>query len=317
MTHVRTVTLLLETSLPEQALRHAAGLPAHLQLVSTADILADPRLLEQVEIIYGWVQPDWWPHLTRLHWVQTHSAGVDGLLTPEGSAHPAVFTNVHIHGAPITEHLFGMLLMLARQLHTAYRLQLAHEWLPPAHVEVLTGKTLGILGAGTIGRSVAALGKAFGMQVVGLRRSPAPAPPFDRLYAPEQLPDMLPWCDYLMVTLPLTPETRHIIGAPELARMKPTALLFNVGRGPLIDTAALVAALAAGQLGGAGLDVVEPEPLPPDHPLWGMPNVLITAHYAGAQPHYAELAASTFLDNLQRYLSGQPLVNVVDKRVGY
>ena len=137
------------------------------------------------------------------------------------------------------------------------------------------------------------------------------------MIGPERLAEALPEADFIVLTVPLTPDTRHMIGERELRLMKPTALIVNIGRGGTIDEAALIRALAEGWIAGAGLDVFEKEPLPPDSPLWRMENVIITAHYAGATPHYSERALAIFLDNLRRYKTGEPLRNVVDKTLGY
>ena len=137
------------------------------------------------------------------------------------------------------------------------------------------------------------------------------------MIGPERLAEALPEADFVVLTVPLTPDTRHMIGERELRLMKPTALIVNIGRGGTIDEAALIRALAEGWIAGAGLDVFEKEPLPTDSPLWGMENVIITAHYAGATPHYNERALAIFLDNLRRYKAGEPLRNVVDKTLGY
>ena len=311
------ITILLDEPLPEDFLARARALSPRVRFLTGADLAGDPAVLGTVEIIYGWVQPEWWARATALRWVQAMSSGVERMLIPAGRAHPAILTNVHIHAEPIAEHLFGLLLALTRKLQLAYTLQQAHTWQVPALIDVLAEKTLGILGLGAIGSRAAQVGRAFGMRILALRHTAHPSPLAEAIYTTEQLPVMLPQCDVLMLTLPLTAETYHIIGAAELALLKPSALLLNIGRGALVDTDALVDALRSGHLGGAGLDVVDPEPLPPDHPLWALPNTLITAHYAGAHPTYAKRAATIFLDNLQRYLAGQPLVNQVDKSVGY
>jgi phosphoglycerate dehydrogenase-like enzyme len=156
------------------------------------------------------------------------------------------------------------------------------------------------------------------MRVIGVRRNPRePVPGVERIVGPDRLLEVLPLADFVVLTIPLTPETRHLIGEPQLRAMKPTAYLFNIGRGGTIDEVALIRGLREGWIAGAGLDVFAKEPLPADSPLWRMENVLITAHYAGATPHYNERAMAIFLDNLRRYRAGAPLRNVVDKSLGY
>jgi phosphoglycerate dehydrogenase-like enzyme len=137
------------------------------------------------------------------------------------------------------------------------------------------------------------------------------------MYAPAQLPELLPEADFVVLTIPLTAETKHLIGEREFQLMKPSAYLINIGRGGTVDEAALIDALRSGRLAGAGLDVTEQEPLPADSPLWDLENVIITAHYAGATPHYDERALPIFLENLRRYVADEPLINVVDKTLGY
>jgi len=184
-------------------------------------------------------------------------------------------------------------------------------------VGLLWGKTLGVLGVGAIGGHSAEVGKAFGMRVVGLRRGGGAHPAVERMYAPGERADFLAECDVVLNTLPLTDATRGFLGRAEFAALRPGAVLVNTGRGGTVDTDALLDALRSGRLGAALLDVTDPEPLPPDHPLWTTENVTLTPHYSGSRPDYDERAEAIFLDNLRRYLAGQPLVNVVDKREGY
>jgi len=302
--------------LSPEILQAAQALSPRLHFLSAEAVKNDPSLLEQAEIIYGHFPVAWLERAPRVRWVQSASAGVDKLLQV-GAARQVIITNVHIHAEPITEQLFGMLLMLVRRLNVAYRQQVEHQWASIGQPGVLQGMALGVVGAGAIGRRVAELGVAFGMRVLGMRTHAGPLPPFAAMFTPEQKAEMFAQCDVLMLTLPLTPQTVGFIGAQEFVLMKPGTLLFNIGRGRLIDTNALLNALHDGTLGGAGLDVTEPEPLPPDHPLWQEPNVVITPHYAGLHPGYADHAAAVFLDNLRRYLAGEPLRNVVDKDAGY
>ena len=180
------------------------------------------------------------------------------------------------------------------------------------------GKTMLLVGVGAIGRRTAHLAAAFGMRVWGIRRNPGRAVEgVERMGDMSRLHDWLPEADFVVLTAPLTPETRHMFDEAALRRMKPTAYLVNIGRGGTVDEAALVRGLQEGWLTGAGLDVFEQEPLPADSPLWKMPNVIITAHYSGATPEYHHRAMAIFLDNLRRYVQGEELRNVVDKRLGY
>jgi phosphoglycerate dehydrogenase-like enzyme len=310
--------ILLAFDLPPDLRAQAKALAPAAQFYGRADLEAHPELLGELEIVYGHLASADFPRARRLKWLQTAGAGVDRLLTPEVRAHPALLTNVHIHGEGIAEHLFGLLLMLTRGLHAAGRKQAEHVWgLGRAYDQTLPGQTLGVLGLGAIGQRAAELGVAFGMRVLGLRRHARPSPPVERVYLPGERLEMLAACDVVMNTLPLTDETRHFLGREEFAALPPGALVFNIGRGGTIDTQALVAALRSGHLGGAGLDVTDPEPLPPAHPLWDLENVIITPHCSGANRDYAQRAGAVFLDNLGRYLAGQPLVNLIDRQAGY
>jgi phosphoglycerate dehydrogenase-like enzyme len=279
----------------------------------------DPALIERIDIVFGRLPAEAFARAGRLKWIHTPAAGADWAQRDPARSHPAVVTNSHIHAAAIAEHLFGLLLMLVHGLHDAHRRQLAATWTkrPEAAPDVLAGKTLGVVGLGAIGRRCAELGAAFGMHVVGVRRSPRPTPPAEAVYGPGELCQALARCQVVMVVLPSTAETAGLIGRRELAALPAGAYLLNAGRGKTVDTDALVDALASGHLAGAGLDVVDPEPLPPGHALWRMPNVLITPHTSGLHRTYVAEATAVFLDNLRRLLASQPMVGLVDKTLGY
>jgi phosphoglycerate dehydrogenase-like enzyme len=317
MSNESLTILLARDAIPPGLLAKIRALSPRIEIIYSDELPDHAELLERVEVSFGNIPRELWTRARRLRWMQMMGAGVDGVLTAEVKAHPVVITNAHLHAEPIAEQLFGMLLMLVRRLHEAYRLQQEQHWGGIRELEVLPGKTLGLVGVGTIGRRTAEIANAFGLHVLGMRQSSAPAPHVDEMFSPTGKADMFPRCDYLMLTIPLTPQTHHFIGATELALLPPHACLFNIGRGKVVDTDALVAALREGRLAGAGLDVTDPEPLPAGHPLWTLPNVIITPHNAGLHPNYAEHAGRLFLDNLRRYLTGDPLVNVVDKDEGY
>ncbi|MBI3743985.1 MAG: D-2-hydroxyacid dehydrogenase [Chloroflexi bacterium] len=185
--------------------------------------------------------------------------------------------------------------------------------------ESLSGKTLGVVGYGRIGSETARMCKPFGMRVLASRRTPSAetTPHVDKMYRADQLHEMLPQCDYIVVAVASTAETRHLIGEREIAMMKKNAFFVNVARGDVVDEAALTRALKEGRIAGAGLDVFQQEPLPPESPLWEMPNVIVTPHTSGAIVDYATNAAKFFAENLKRFANGQPLMNVVDKQKGY
>jgi len=292
-----------------------------IEVVTAEQLKEQPGLLGELEIVYGGLGREQLPRAGKLRWLQTGGAGVNGLLTPELRASEVVLTNASgIHAEPIAEHMFGMLLMRTRRLAEAWDQQKTREWRGYAfgeNVGMLAGMTLGVLGVGAIGGHSARVGKGFGMRVIGLRRTGAPHPDVERMYSQDERLEFFRESDVVMNSLPLTEGTRHAMGWDEFAVMKPAAIVINTGRGGTIHTDALVAALREGRLGAALLDVTDPEPLPEDHPLWTMENVFITPHYSGAHPGYWERADRIFLENLRRYLAGEELVNVVDKREGY
>ncbi len=280
-------------------------------LLGLAPESIDPAALEQIQSL----APD-------LRLVVTSGAGADWLLRyPQAADRDFVLTNASgVHAIPISEHIIGMLLMFARRLHRAVRAQARQEWWRPQETELfeLEGKTMLLIGVGAIGARTAALASALGMRVEGIRRNPDRAVAgVAAMYAPDQLRERLPHADVVVLTVPLNQATQGLIGADELRAMKPTAYLVNIGRGGTVDEQALVQALTERRIAGAGLDVFAEEPLPATSPLWTMEQVIITAHYAGLNPHYDERAMAIFLDNLRRYRAGAPLRNVVDKRAGY
>jgi len=281
------------------------------------------RILDDVEIAVGGFPRDLLPKAHSLRWLQQWGAGADWLLKhPEAAGMDFVLTNASgVHSIPISEHIFAFLFAFARRLPDAIRSQEKHQWLRPASAQQLfelAGKTMVLVGVGAIGERTARVAKALGMRVLGVRRTPGKTlPGVEAMVGPQQLHAVLPEADFVVLTIPLTAETRNMIGEAELRLMKSTAYIVNIGRGGTIDEAALVRALHDGSVAGAGLDVFASEPLPEDSPLWCMDNVIVTAHYAGSTPHYNARALEIFLDNLKRYRAGEPLRNVVDKNLGY
>ncbi len=275
------------------------------------------RRLSTAEVIFGPnnVPPEIVLTLPALRWLQVTTAGVDrmagqGLL---GAGFTVTKAN-GLAGPAIAEYVIGVILMLAKGLHTSIRDQAAEEW-KFRFTSELTGKTIGIVGMGAIGTETARRAAAFGMRIIGTRRRPSSDEP--GTWGHDQLPRLLAESDYVVLCMPLTEETRGLIGAPELALMKPTASLINVARGPVIDQDALVRALDDGTIAAAALDVCDPEPLPAGHPLWSRPNVILTPHISGAVEGYGHRAAAIFIDNLRRYAAGEPLSNVVDPDLSY
>jgi phosphoglycerate dehydrogenase-like enzyme len=265
------------------------------------------------------------PSLTRLRWVQVPAAGVGHVLSPEVIASPIVLTSARgVRARAIAEHVLGVTIALARQLHVALRRQAAHTWAldeleTSGRISTLHGRNMGIVGLGSIGTEVARLASAIGMGVQGIRRRPnAPVPPFvDRVLPPEQLTTLLGDSDVVVLAAPLTRDTEQLIDARALASFKPGALLVNIGRGGLVDDRALVTALDSGALGGAALDVFTTEPLPADSPYWDLPNVIVTPHVSGAMADYWTPLVRLFAENIRRFERGDALLNVVDKEAGY
>lgn len=253
---------------------------------------------------------------TSARWVSTHAAGVDhypfDLLTQRGP----LFTNgAGVNAPPIAEFAVLCVLSAAKSLPYFLDRSQRHAWpdkRPPAME--LDGSRALVIGYGEIGRGVGERLRGLGVCVTGVRRQPSEDP---QMLGPEEWRERLADFDWVLITAALTAHTRHMFGAAEFARMRPSAWVFNFSRGALVDHAALADALRAGQLRGAYLDVTEPEPLPSDHTLWGIPNVFITGHSAGRSPRSHERYATLFLENLARYQRGEPLTNLVDYQAGY
>jgi phosphoglycerate dehydrogenase-like enzyme len=252
--------------------------------------------------------------LPSLRLIQTHGTGVDGLLTPRLIASDAVLCNAApLHTRPMAETVMALMLAAAKRIPFHVRNQLAHEWRRTAKDE-LHGSTVGIVGFGRIGSEVARLCAAFGMRVLGVRRSPASASAgAQRVVGVEGLDAVLAESDWVVLALPLTAATAGIIGRRQLEAMKAGACLINVARGDVVDEPALVERLASGKLAFACLDTFQVEPLPREHPLWSLPNVLVTPHNSASSPHMEERVVALFLDNLDRLAKGEPFINEVDK----
>ena len=252
-----------------------------------------------------------------VRWFHTTSAGVDSIL-PRTAPRGIVLTESGtVYRISMGEFVLAQMLFAAKRLGEHWNRFRAGTWKGLRHDE-LFGKTCGIVGLGPVGLGVAERAAAFGMRVIGCRRSGRPVENVTDVVPPEGLARLWRESDYLVLACPLTPETRRLVNAAALAEMKPAAVLINIARGALVDTDALVVALAAGRLGGAALDVTDPEPPPPDHALWRLPNVFLTPHNAAGETD-ALLARKMelFLDNLGRYLRGEALANLVDPARGY
>ncbi|HEX4352179.1 MAG TPA: D-2-hydroxyacid dehydrogenase, partial [Polyangiales bacterium] len=310
------------SEVPPDALTRVRSLAGDIAVVTSEDIQRDPAAANNAEVILTQAMPiDAITSNPNLRWIQTLGAGVEWLLKPEVQTRAElIVTNARgVHAQPIAEQVFGYILMFDRQMHVARPRQTQGRWDRPKMSQLLTlnGKTLGILGVGAIGERVAGIGKAFGMRVLGLRRGGGAVSGIDRIYKPEQLHELLRESDFIVNALPLTAATSRLIGAAEFEAMKKSAFLVNIGRGATIDTASMLRALQEKRIAGVGLDVTDPEPLPADHPLWQIEDAIITPHYAGGRADYGAQVSAIFVDNLERYLHGKPLINVVDKNAGY
>jgi phosphoglycerate dehydrogenase-like enzyme len=295
------------------------ALAPNARIVSTADIQADARLLPEIEVVLGRLPADLFAKAVNLKWVHTSWAGAEWLDNPEMQSAKFTVTNSRIHDEAISEHLFAMLLMLTRRLNTAFLNQQRRLWQHEreTRIEIIAGKTLCVVGLGVIGRRCAALGQAFNMRVIGIRHTPQPTPNVEAVYGAEQKLEALAQADVVILTLPFTAATNSFIGSAEFKAMRQGVYFLNAGRGKTVDTEALLAALRDGTVKGAGIDTVEPEPLPPAHPLWDQPNVIISPHVAGDHPNYVKNATAVFITNLRHYLAHEPLEFVVDKQRGY
>jgi D-2-hydroxyacid dehydrogenase (NADP+) len=330
-----SVKVLVLTAIGDELRRKMAALDSRLEVfdgTAVCDLVANfpvekndadsrrqfDEWLAQTEILYSFAPPaNLIARAPRLKWIHVPYAGVDRFLVPDIIASPVLLTNSRgIHGHQVSEAAFEFLLMLARhaRLHLQYQQEKKWQRSMPG---LLRGKTLGVLGVGVIGEQVARLGKAFGMRVVALEVRPIGRDLVDEVYPPEQLHEFLGRCDCVVVCLPLTPDTRGLLGEKEFRAMKPAAYFVNVARGPIVNEEALYQALRQGWIAGAGIDVFAAEPLPPGSPLWELPNIIIYPHIAGEREDYHRLAVDLFGKNLQRYLAGRELFNLIDKEKGY
>ena len=262
----------------------------------------------------------------NLRWIHAPTAAVHQLLFPELVGSDVVLTNAReVHGPVVAEHVMALIFALAKKIPQAARLQRKHVWGKSAiwndgpRPREVSGATLGLIGLGGIGRAVARMASALGMRVIAARECPEKERPqgVEAVYGPAEIDELLSQSDFVVVAAPLTEATRGLINADRLAAMRPDAYLINVGRGPHVDTAALVDALRNRRIAGAALDVFDQEPLPTESPLWDLENLLITPHTGSFTEKLWQRHYSVFSENLRRYLAHEPLLFVVDKQKGY
>jgi glyoxylate/hydroxypyruvate reductase A len=284
-----------------------------VHVASTPEEAAGPGA--EAEIFYCWGAPaGLLAGATHLRWVQGMGAGVERLLVPELAPHVRVTRVAGIFGPWMAEYTLGWCLWTTQRMEAFRTSQRQRRWAPVDPVP-LRGQTLCVVGLGDIGRSIARAARALGMQVIGVSRSGRRSPEARRVYRTGALRAALAGADFVVLTLPLSDETRGLLGPLELAAMKPTAWLLNLARGPIVVETALLDALRGGRIGGAVLDVFDTEPLPVDHPLWGFDNVVVTPHISG--PSTPREIGPIFNDNLRRYAAGRPLRHLVHRPRGY
>jgi phosphoglycerate dehydrogenase-like enzyme len=297
----------------------AAG---HALWFSESPAAEAPGRLEDVEITAGWRVPEALLYSSRLRWHHQLSAGIDWLMQIEDrEALPFEITNVSgMHASQMAEHAFAMLFSLSRGFVHYIRNQPDRKWdrLDTARMMDLGGKTMLVVGAGAIGTHVAAMAKAHGMTVIGIRRNPdKPNVAFDRMHGLDELDNLLPDSSVVVLSLPTTPGTGNLFSKRQFSLMPRNGILINIGRGSHVDEAALAEALQSGHLHGAGCDAFATEPLPETSPLWELDNMIISPHCAGAVHDYLDRALATFIENLRNRAVGRPMINLIDKHLGY
>jgi glyoxylate/hydroxypyruvate reductase A len=340
------VRVLIASPLEPELVDRIIAVDARLEVTYRPDLLGQPRyaadhfppitrtpaqanewarLLAEAEVLLDVDQPstsDFLPRAPHLRWIQTSSSGVGEWVRRLGLVEaPIVVTNAAgIHAVPLAEFVLFSMLYFARRWPRMAAEQRAHHWQRCA-IDTLEGKTLGIVGLGSVGRTAAKLARPFGLRVLGTRRTPGAALAaeygVDAVYPPDGLPTVLRESDFLALCVPHTADTLGMVGREQLACLRSGAVLINIARGSVVDEPALIEALRSGHLGGAALDVFATEPLPAESPLWDMPNVLVTPHSMSTAASENERLTTLFCENLRRYLANEPLRNTIDKIRGY
>jgi phosphoglycerate dehydrogenase-like enzyme len=307
--------------------------------VNVASEVEVARQVADADAFLGKITPPVLSAAKRLRWVQSFTASLEHYLFPALVEHPCVLTNMRgLFSDVIADQVMGYVICFARNLHTYIRNQTAAKWEPVggegARVSFAAGpgavnpidlahkhlshQSIGVVGLGAIGSEVARRAKAFGMRVIAVdpRRTDQPGE-VEWLRTPDRLPELLIESDYVVIAAPHTPQTAKLFAREQFRQMRTSAYLINIGRGAIVDLGDLVQSLRAGEIAGAALDVFETEPLPPEHPLWALPNVILTPHVAGYSPRIAERHLGVLVENVRRFAAGEALLNVVDKRAWY
>jgi len=311
------ITIYLSANVDDARLEELRQVAPGAQLRRFASQADMERDIADAEIVAGPLSREAFLRATRLRWLHSWLAGPNTQLFDALVDSPVAFTCSKGNGAiPLAEHAMLLMLMLNRNAMRWIDAQRARQWDHFLHPE-LAGLTVGIIGMGNSGADLALKAKAFHMRVLGLRRSPAPAPNFDRVHGREGLDELLAESDFVVMSAPHTPETADMLGEAEFRRMKPSAYYICFSRGGVANDAALLRAVREGWIAGAGLDAHGEEPLPPDSPFWDLPNTIITPHNGASTPATGRRGFEIFANNLARYVRGAPLTNLVDKRAGY
>ncbi len=330
-------SLLIHPEIEAERLEAIQSVSSQLQVMNTSKTDEALEAIEEVDAFFGKITPELLSRAKNLKWIQSPTASLEHYLFPELIEHPCVLTNMRgLFSDVIADHVFGFVLMFARNFNHYLLHQLAQHWEPMGGEENRVGMaagpgvvnaidrahlhlgdaTMGIVGLGAIGEEIARRARAFSMRVVAVDpvREDCPAE-VSTLYKPEQLSDLLAESDFVVIAAPHTPETVKMFRRQQFQQMKPSAFLINIGRGAIVDLKDLSDAIQADEIAGAGLDVFEEEPLPSSHPLWNMVDrVLITPHVAGYSPRIAERHLALLLENVRRFVNGESLKNQVDKR---
>lgn len=329
--------LVLSPPVDDDRLTQIQAAASSMTVVNAASDDEALRQIADADAFFGKMTPELLAAARQLKWVQSPTASLEHYLFPDLIEHPCQLSNMRgLFSDVIADHVMGYVLCFARNLHLYLRRQMEARWAPVGNEEMkqqafLTGpafvspvdashkhladQALGVVGAGHIGREVCRRAAAFGMKILAVdpqRRSIDGV--VDDVWETDRLPELLAESDFVVIAAPHTPDTERLFRAEQFRLMKDSAILINIGRGAIVDLADLTAALESGEVAGAGLDVYEVEPLPSDHPLWGMENVILTPHIAAASPRIAERHLATLLENIRLFVDGQPPATLVDKR---
>ena len=307
---------LIYPAVDEDELREIQSVSSQVEVLNVEEEREVLEVIGEVDAMYGTITPSLLERAKKLRWIQTPMAGLERYMFPALAEGDVTMSNMQgIYSDHIADHAMGYILMFARGFHIYLRRQLERKWGGGVPVMHLADQTLGVIGLGGIGAELAKRGAAAGMHVIAMDAVRTEKPDcVATLCGADRLDDLLGESDFVVSCVPHTPQTAKLIGMAELKQMKKTAYLINISRGVVVDLAALTTALQEGEIAGAGLDVFETEPLPSDHPLWGLENVIITPHTAGNAPHTVQRRIAVVKGNLRRFVAGEPVRNVVDKR---